>query len=141
MSALTVNPQVVIPADELSWQFARSGGSGGQNVNKVSSKVELRWTPATSRALTEADRAWLAQRLATRLTAGGELIVVSDRTRDQIVNRGDAAEKLVAIVRTALVRPKVRRATRPSRGSQERRIAAKKGRSQVKSTRGRIREA
>lgn len=138
MGDLTVSPRVVIPEDELSIAFARSGGSGGQNVNKVSSKVELRWCPATSRALSPADREWLLGKLGGRLTNGGELIVVSERTRDQIVNRGDAEEKLVAIVRAALVRPKPRRATKPSKGAKERRLKAKKGRAAIKSGRGRV---
>ena len=139
MADLIVTPRVVIPADELSLAFARSGGSGGQNVNKVSSKVELRWCPGTSRALTADDRAWLLTKLAGRLTTAGELIVVSERSRDQITNRGDAEDKLAAIVAAALVRPKPRRATKPSRGSKERRIKAKKGRAEVKSARGRVR--
>jgi ribosome-associated protein len=140
MPDLVVNPRLTIPADELSVAFARSGGSGGQNVNKVSSKVDLRWCPVTSRALSPADREWLLTKLGGRLTTSGELIVTSERSRDQIVNRGDAEAKLVAIVQAALVRPKPRRATRPSRGSKERRIAAKKGRAQVKTARGRVRD-
>jgi ribosome-associated protein len=127
-----VNDRVTIPADELSFAFARSGGPGGQNVNKVASKVELRWTPGTTRALTPDDRALVVSKLAARLTTDGELIVVSSLTRDQIVNRGDAEEKLAAIVRGALFRPKPRKKTRPSRGSKERRLKAKKVRSEIK---------
>lgn len=138
MGDLVVTPRVIIPDDELSLAFARSGGSGGQNVNKVSSKVELRWCPATSRALTPADREWLMTKLGGRLTNAGELIVVSEKTRDQIKNRGDAEDKLAAIVRAALARPKPRRATKPSRGAKERRIQAKKGRAQIKSGRGKV---
>ena len=137
MGDLIVTTRVSIPADELSLAFARSGGSGGQNVNKVSSKVELRWSPAESRALTPDDRAWLLGKLGGRLTTAGELIVVSEKTRDQIKNRGDAEDKLVAIVRAALVRPKPRRATKPSRGATERRLGAKKRRAEIKSGRGR----
>ncbi|MBE7452446.1 MAG: aminoacyl-tRNA hydrolase [Kofleriaceae bacterium] len=135
MSDLVVNARVTIPADELREAFVRSGGPGGQNVNKVASKVELRWTPATSLALTFDERTWVLQRLGGRLTLDGELIVTSDRYRDQPRNRADAAEKLAAIVRTALERPKPRRATRPSKGSKERRIAAKKRRGAIKSGR------
>lgn len=138
MGDLIVTTRVSIPADELSLAFARSGGSGGQNVNKVSSKVELRWSPAESRALTPDDRAWLLGKLGGRLTTAGELIVVSEKTRDQIKNRGDAEAKLAEIVRAALVRPKPRRATKPSRGAKERRIKAKKGRAVIKSARGRV---
>ena len=133
---LVINPRVSIPASELSIAFARSGGPGGQNVNKVSSKAELRWTPSTSSALAPDDLAWLLTKLGGRLTTEGELIVVSEKTRDQIKNRADATEKLIAIVRAALVRPKPRRATKPSRGAKERRLGQKKRRAVVKSGRG-----
>jgi ribosome-associated protein len=135
MPDVSVTDAITIPAAELTWQFARSGGPGGQNVNKVESKVELRWTPEGSRALTgldESTRAWLLSRLAGRLTNDGELIVTSTLTRDQVRNREDAAEKLAGIVRAALVRPKKRKATRPSRGAKERRISAKKRRGEIK---------
>jgi len=138
MGDIVVTPLLTIPADELTIGFARSGGAGGQNVNKVSSKVDLRWTPSTSRALAPTDRDWLLAKLAARLTTAGELIVTSELSRDQITNRGDAEDKLAAIVRDALFRPKPRRATKPSRGSKERRIKAKKGRAVVKSGRGRV---
>jgi ribosome-associated protein len=129
---ITVTDRIAIPARELRLAFARSSGPGGQNVNKVSSKVELRWTPATSEALTETDRAWLLKKLARRLTADGELIVTSDRTRDQGKNRADAQAKLAAIVAAALIRPKKRRPTRPTRASKERRLGAKKHRAEIK---------
>lgn len=134
-SDLVVTPRVRIPAEELREAFVRSSGPGGQNVNKVASKVELRWTPATSTALSYDDRAWLLAKLGGRLTLDGELIVTSDRYRDQPRNRADAAEKLAAIVRTALARPTPRRATKPSRGAKERRIAAKKRRGAIKTGR------
>jgi ribosome-associated protein len=137
---LVIDARVAIPASELRYAFARSGGPGGQNVNKVSSKVELRWTPATSAALGPDDRAWLLGKLGGRLTTEGELIVVSERTRDQLVNRADATEKLVALVRQALVRPKPRRKTKPSRGARERRLGEKKRRGAIKSARGRARD-
>jgi ribosome-associated protein len=129
---LKVTDRVTIPGDELSVAFSRSGGPGGQNVNKVSSKVELRWTPATSRALSDDDRGWVVGKLRPRLTTDGELIVVSSLTRDQIQNRADAEQKLAAIVRNALFRPKPRKKTRPSRGARDRRIKAKKARGQIK---------
>jgi ribosome-associated protein len=136
--SVRVTDAIVIPADELALSFARSGGPGGQNVNKVASKVELRWTPATSRALaalSEETRAWLLSRLAGRLTLAGELLVTSTLTRDQAKNRADAAEKLAGIVRAALARPKKRKATRPTRASKERRIGAKRRRSEIKRAR------
>jgi ribosome-associated protein len=130
---IVVTPRVIIPGDELA--FARSGGAGGQNVNKVSSKVELRWNPTTSAALGDEDRAWLLQRLRSRLTGDGELIVTSTATRDQLKNRDDATSKLALIVRTALDRPKPRKATRPSRSAKRRRLADKRHHSEIKRNR------
>jgi ribosome-associated protein len=121
-----------IPDTELRVAFARSGGPGGQNVNKVNSKVELRWTPASSGALGDDDRAWLLAKLKSRLTKDGDLLVTSERSRDQAKNREDAAAKMAAIISAALFRPKKRRATKPSRGAKERRIGAKKHRAEIK---------
>ena len=135
MSDVIVNTKVRIPAEELREAFVRSSGPGGQNVNKVASKVELRWTPSTSSALSFEDKAYLVGKIGGRLTLEGELIVTSDRFRDQPRNRADAAEKLAAIIRGGLARPKPRRATRPSRGAKERRIKAKKLRGAIKSAR------
>jgi ribosome-associated protein len=132
MHDIVVSPHVTIPAGELSLAFARSGGPGGQNVNKVSSKVELRWNPTTSGALGDDDRTWLVSRLASKLTSDGTLIVTSTATRDQLKNRDDAAGKLALIVRTALERPKTRRATKPTRASKRRRVEGKRHRAQIK---------
>jgi ribosome-associated protein len=135
VSGIVVTALIRIPDAELQVSFARSGGPGGQNVNKVASKVELRWTPSTSTALSERDRAWVLAKLNSRLTNDGELLVTSEKHRDQIRNRADAAEKLAAIVRAALFRPTPRRATKPTRGSKERRISAKKRRGEIKAGR------
>ena len=132
---IVVSPRLTIPAGELSIQFARSGGPGGQNVNKVSSKVDLRWHPATSTALGESDRAYLLERLRNRLTTEGELIVTSTATRDQLKNRDDAAKKLALIVRTALERPKLRKESKPSRGAKRRRVADKRHHAEIKRNR------
>jgi ribosome-associated protein len=132
---IVVTPRVTIPGDELAIAFARSGGAGGQNVNKVSSKVELRWNPTTSLALGDDDRAWLVQRLRSRLTGDGTLIVTSTATRDQLKNRDDATSKLALIVRTALDRPKPRKPTRPSRGAKRRRLADKRHHAEIKRNR------
>jgi ribosome-associated protein len=132
MRDVVVTPRVVIPAGELALAFSRSGGPGGQNVNKVSSKVELRWNPTTSSALGADDRAWLLQNLASKLTNDGTLIVTSTKTRDQLQNRDDALDKLALIVRSALFRPKPRRETRPSRASKRRRLNDKKHRAEIK---------
>lgn len=135
MSDLVVSPRLTIPAAELAIAFARSGGPGGQNVNKVASKVELRWNVSTSAVLGAEERAWLIDRLAPRLTRDGELIVTSTLTRDQLRNRDDARDKLARIVRAALVRPTTRRATRPSRASKRRRVDGKRHRAQIKAQR------
>jgi ribosome-associated protein len=135
MQDIVVTPRVTIPAGELALAFARSGGPGGQNVNKVSSKVELRWNPTTSAALTDDDRAWLVHRLRNRLTSDGTLIVTSTATRDQAKNRDDATSKLALIVRAALDRPRPRRATRPSRAAKRRRVADKRHHAEIKRSR------
>jgi ribosome-associated protein len=132
MRDIVVTPRLTIPAGELAFAFSRSGGPGGQNVNKVASKVELRWNPRTSAALTDHDRAWLLGRLGHRLTHDGTLIVTSTLTRNQIDNRDDAVAKLALIVRAALDRPKPRRDTKPTRASKRRRVADKRHRAEIK---------
>ena len=135
MAAIVVNDQVIIPDGEISVAFVRASGPGGQNINKVASKVELRWTPGTTTAVDTATRARLVERLASRLTTTGELIVTSSLTRDQGRNRDDAGAKLAAIVRAGLAVPKRRRATQPTRRSRERRLADKKRHSLRKQSR------
>lgn len=132
MDDLRIGPSLTIPGDELRLSFARSSGPGGQNVNKVESKVEVRWTPADSRALRPGDRTWLLRRLDAQLTVDGDLIVTSERYRTQARNRADVLDKLAQVVREALHRPKRRRATRPTRGSVKRRLEGKKQRSELK---------
>jgi len=129
---LFVKPGVVIAADELDMRFARAGGPGGQNVNKVETKVDLRFRPATSRAFTEDQRARVLSRIGGRLTSEGELIVVSTTYRDRARNIEDARERLATELRDALKVVKSRRATKPTRGSNRRRLDAKRRRGETK---------
>jgi ribosome-associated protein len=132
---VVINGRVTIPGSELSIAFARSGGPGGQNVNKVSSKVDLRWHPASSTVLGDEDRALVLAKLKNRLSSEGELIITSTKTRDQIQNRQDALDKLALIVRASLDRPKPRKATKVSKGAKRRRVADKRANSEKKAAR------
>jgi ribosome-associated protein len=124
-----------IPASELSFAYARSSGPGGQNVNKVSSKVILTWSPARSAHLPPAVLGRFMARYRSRLTTEGELLITSQRHRDRLRNIDDAVAKLREMIESVLHAPKARRATKPTRGSQERRLAEKKKRSDTKSRR------
>ena len=130
-----VNDTITIPDTEFDWSYARSGGPGGQNVNKVSSKAVLRWNVAASPSLPEHVKHRLCALNRKRVTSTGDLILTSQRYRDQERNRQDCLEKLAELVREAAALPKTRRATRPTRGSKTRRLAAKRHRSAVKASR------
>ncbi len=125
-AGLVIRKDLVIPPDELHEATSRSGGPGGQNVNKVASRVSLRWSVATSRVLDAAQRERLLQRLRSRLTRAGELVVHVDSTRSQAQNREAARHRLADIVRIGLVVPRVRKASRPTRASRVRRRDAKR---------------
>lgn len=139
MKEIRINHRILIPEREVRESFVTATGPGGQNVNKVATKVELRWIPSASTAFREAEHAYLLQRLATRLTEKGELLVTCDEHRTQVRNREEARSKLAAIVRQALVRPKKRRPTRPSKASVRRRLDGKSKRSAVKKGRSKPR--
>jgi ribosome-associated protein len=119
-------PRVRVPAGELSLSFAASGGPGGQNVNKVASKAVLRWNVVASSALGAEDRALVLARLASRLTADGDLVIASDVHRDQPKNVEEVLRRLRVVLSGALHRPKPRRPSRPTRSSKERRLKAKR---------------
>jgi ribosome-associated protein len=132
---LEINPHLRIADDEFVWSYVRAGGPGGQNVNKVASKAVLRWDVAGSPSLPADVKARLCAREANRITAEGELVLTSQRFRDQERNRQDCLDKLREMVARAAARPRVRRKTRPTRGSQEARLRAKKRRSGTKAGR------
>lgn len=134
---LRVHRDLLIPEDELRTSISRSGGPGGQHVNKTSTRVTLRWSVTESRAPTDAQRARLLKALASRLTQGGELIVHVDTERSQSRNREESRERLMRLVRAALTVRKARRPTRPTKGSKTRRLESKQKRGQTKRMRGR----
>jgi len=131
-----VNGRLVLPPEELSVSFARSGGPGGQNVNKVETKVVLRFSVIGSATLGEARRSRLLERLASRLTGSGELIVQASRYRERARNLEDARERLASVLREALQVEPPRRATRPTAGSKRRRLEEKRRRGDLKRGRG-----
>ena len=122
---------------ELRWQFARAGGPGGQNVNKVASKAVLRWNIAECMFVPEEVKIRLALQQKRFFTQDGALIIMSQRHRDQERNREDCLEKLRAILLQAMVVPKARKKTRPLPGAKRRRLQEKKRRADVKQSRRR----
>lgn len=137
MAGLEVRPGVTVPERELSWAAVRSSGPGGQNVNKVSSKVELRFDFETSTVLPAAVKARLRQLAQNRLDSEGRILIVSQVTRNQPQNRNDARARLAALIAQALVAPKRRKATRPSLGAKRARLQNKRAQSQKKQSRAR----
>lgn len=133
---LEINPRIHIPDGELDERFVRASGPGGQNVNKVSTAVELRFDARSSPSLSEAVRARLLARADRRITDDGVVVIQANRFRTQERNREDARERLAEIIRAASFVPKARVATRPTRASKERRLGAKKSRSAIKRGRG-----
>lgn len=135
---LRVTPDIAIEDWELTEQFTRSSGPGGQNVNKVSTAVELRFEAARSPNLPPPVKARLKRLAGRRWTQDGALVIRAEDTRSQSRNREIARERLVEMVRKALIAPKTRRPTRPTLASKRRRLEAKAQRGQVKSLRGKV---
>jgi ribosome-associated protein len=133
---LEVNESLSIPRGELEVKVSRSSGAGGQHVNKTSSRVEIFWNVKTSRVLSEEQRARLLDRLASRLSTDGSIRVVASDMRSQSRNRELAEERLVETVRRALLVPKKRRPTKPTRAAKEARLESKKRQSHKKRERG-----
>jgi ribosome-associated protein len=123
---LEITDTIHIPREELHFTYARSGGPGGQNVNKVSSKVLLRWHPSSSPSLPADIKARLLTQQRTHLTRQGELLISSQKTRDQTRNIEDCMAKLRAVILRALAPPKPRKRSRPTRASKERRLQTKR---------------
>ena len=134
---LFVRPGLVLPEDELREDATRAGGPGGQNVNKVATRITLRWSATTSRALDEDSRERVQQRLAHRLTRAGEIVIHAAASRSQVENRRAARERLAELLRQALARPRERKASRPTRASKLRRLEHKQRRSATKQRRQR----
>jgi ribosome-associated protein len=129
---LRINSRLLIPWAELEFKASRAGGPGGQHVNTSSTRIEVVWNVAASSVLDEAQRAHLRQRLASRLSAAGELRLVASNRRSQLQNREEAKTRLRQVVSAALKVPRKRIATKPSRGAKEARLDAKKSRSVTK---------
>jgi ribosome-associated protein len=132
---IPVMPGLSIPEDELHFDASRSGGPGGQNVNKVSSRVTLTFDVNLSTALSDAQKRTILQRLAGRINKEGVLRVISQRTRSQELNRADATERFSELIRVALTPQRPRVKTRAPRASHERRVEQKKKRALIKQTR------
>ena len=133
---LEVTPALGIEESELTERFVRASGPGGQNVNKVATAVELRFNVARSSAIGDDVKARLQVIAGSRMSAEGVLTIDARRYRTQPQNRADARERLADLVRQALVKPRSRRKTRPTKNSVERRIQSKQKRSQTKRARG-----
>lgn len=135
MSDLHVNARLTIPERELVTSAARSSGPGGQNVNKVNSKVTLRWSPANCSAISDAWRDRFIARYGNRINREGQLVLHSERYRDQPRNLADVRQKLIEMLLACQAPPKKRKPSRPTLGSKKRRKEAKQRQSQKKQSR------
>jgi ribosome-associated protein len=133
---LIIAPGIVIPDEEFEWKFIRSSGPGGQNVNKVASAAQLRFLLPQNVSLPVAARNRLRRLAGQKLIDDGTILFKSMSERTQEANRRVALERLEALIRAALIEPKIRKKTRPTKASKERRIDSKKRRGTTKQSRG-----
>lgn len=138
-TVVQINDGLWIPRAELTYKATRSGGPGGQHVNTTSSRVELAWDVDASPSLTDAQRARIRDKLANRINNEGVLQLSSSEQRSQHQNKDSVTTRFAEMLAEALVIPKVRKRTRPSRASREKRLQAKKQRAQTKKMRGPVR--
>jgi ribosome-associated protein len=132
-----ISQNLRISESEFQWTFVRSGGPGGQNVNKVASKAVLRWNVDDSPSLPEEIKARLRAQQRNRISSLGDLIISSQRFRDQERNKDDCLQKFRIIILQAALRPRLRKPSRPTRASRQARLEGKRRRAQVKTTRRR----
>jgi ribosome-associated protein len=132
---LRINAQIAIPRSEIRFSFVRSSGPGGQNVNKVASKAVLRWSVATSPSLPDAVRNRFLAKYPRRVNDRGELVLASERFRDQAKNVGDCLDKLRALLLSVAKAPPKRKKTRPTKASREARLSQKRVTSEKKQRR------
>jgi ribosome-associated protein len=135
---IQITPTIALDENEIQQDFIRSSGPGGQNVNKVSTAVELRFDVLNSPTLPEEVRQRLLMLAKTRITEKGILVIEAQRFRTQLANRQDALARLCDLIRRAAQKPRVRRPTKPTRASQERRLETKKRHSGAKQMRGKV---
>jgi ribosome-associated protein len=134
---LIITPDISIPDEEFEWKFIRSSGPGGQNVNKVATAVQLRFLLPQNTTLPVAARNRLRAIAGQKINDDGTILISARSERSQDQNKRDALERLSALIRSAMIEPKVRRKTRPTKASKERRIDTKKRRGSTKQGRGR----
>ncbi|MEY4631512.1 MAG: hypothetical protein RIQ81_1632 [Pseudomonadota bacterium] len=132
---MKISERMQIPDHELEFSFARSGGPGGQNVNKVASKAILRWDMNANTSIPDAVKARFRDTFGNRIAGEGEVVIASDEYRDQPRNMESCRSKLASMLRSVEKPPKIRRATKPTRASKERRISSKKRTSEIKAGR------
>jgi ribosome-associated protein len=135
---IEINPDIVIPDGDYSLSFVRGSGPGGQNVNKVASAVQLRFDLDGTKVISESVKARLRVLAGRRLTDDGAILIIARNHRTQEQNRREAGERLADLIKTALVPPKPRKKTRPTKASKERRLQTKTRTQRTKGLRGKV---